>query len=54
MFVTLCKEDYEVFTNELIDKKKLRISVVMFNNLKLSDFKAPIPKEEVKIYIKIY
>ncbi|ORY85894.1 P-loop containing nucleoside triphosphate hydrolase protein [Neocallimastix californiae] len=50
MFVTLCKEDYEVFTNELIDKKKLRISVVMFNNLKLSDFKAPIPKEELKKY----
>jgi len=49
-FVTQCKDDYDLFTNELIDKRKLRISVVMFENLTIDDFEIPIPKDELQSY----
>jgi len=49
-FVTQCKHDYDLFTNELIDKRKYKISVVMFENLKIEDFEIPIPKDELKDY----
>jgi len=49
-FVTQCKDDYFRFTEELIDKQKLKISVVMYDNLKLEDFETPIPKDELKEY----
>jgi len=49
-FVTQCKHDYDLFTNELIDKRKFRISVVMFENLRLEDFEKPVPIDELLEY----
>ncbi|ORX81645.1 P-loop containing nucleoside triphosphate hydrolase protein [Anaeromyces robustus] len=50
VFLTQCKADYDLFTDELIDKRKLKISVVMFENLNLEDFETPIPKDELLSY----
>ncbi|ORX59081.1 P-loop containing nucleoside triphosphate hydrolase protein [Piromyces finnis] len=49
-FVTQCKDDYDTFTNELIDKRRLKISVVMYENLSVNDFEVPIPKDELQDY----
>jgi len=49
-FVTQCKYDYDLFTSELIDNQKLKISVVMYEDLKIEDFEIPIPKEELQDY----
>ncbi|KAI0243709.1 Structural maintenance of chromosomes protein 5 [Massospora cicadina] len=47
-FLCQNKDDYDVFTGELIDKRRLRINVIMPPVRDLSSFRAPMPLDKLK------
>ncbi|KAJ1934482.1 Structural maintenance of chromosomes protein 5, partial [Linderina pennispora] len=46
-FVTQCDDDYYTFTQEVIDRMKLRIDVVSYHK-SLSDFNPPLPRDTIR------
>ena len=46
-FVCQTREDYDLFTRELVDKAKLRLTVAEVEGIKLSSMKPDVPREEL-------
>ncbi|KAI9595896.1 hypothetical protein BDF19DRAFT_440498 [Syncephalis fuscata] len=49
LFVCSCKSDYDLFTRELIDRQRLRVSVVYFDH-KLDRYRSPVPQEQLNAW----